>query len=249
MNLRLRLMHLAVPRFVVLGILGLVLGIVPFIQFPTTSSSERPTCSPQQLSHDSRYPAHWWAPVAKEGAPSWEILPQEAGPGEVILSKRNELGLLSNFSATPFTFKGKHYASIEGFWQMMKYSEGPNDPRVKFPGLEWKYTREQVGELTSFEAKNAGTLADQNMKKMGITWVSFEGQQIEYRPAAPGEHYRLIVAATCEKVRQNAEVRKVLLATGDLILKPDHHQEPNPPPAWRYYEILTQIRTELQKQQ
>lgn len=99
----------------------------------------------------------------------------------MILSKRNELGLLSNFAATPFTFKGKHYASLEGFWQMM-------------------------------------------------------------------EHYRLILAATREKVRQNPDVRKVLLATGDLILKPDHHQEPNPPPAWRYYEILTQIRTELQRQ-
>ena len=106
-----------------------------------------------------------------------------------------------------------------------------------------------MAQLTSFAAKNAGTLADENMKKMGITWVSFAGQQIEYRPAAPGEHYRLIVAATREKVRQNPEVRKVLLATGDLILKPDHHQEPNPPAAWRYYEILTQIRTELQKQQ
>jgi predicted NAD-dependent protein-ADP-ribosyltransferase YbiA (DUF1768 family) len=52
---------------------------------------------------------------------------------------------------------------------------------------------------------------------MGITWVTFEGQQIEYRPALPGEHYRLIVAATWEKVRQNPEVKKVLLATGNLI--------------------------------
>ncbi len=223
--------------------------------FASASDSQRPLASVtrsftslQQLARDSRYPAHWWAPVAKEGAPTWEILPQEAGPGEVILSKRNELGLLSNFAATPFTFRGKHYASLEGFWQMMKYPEGPNDERAKFPGLEWRYTREQVGELTSFDAKAAGTLADQNMKKVGITWVTFAGQRIEYRPAVPGQHYRLIVAATREKVRQNPEVRKVLLATGDLILKPDHHQEPNAPAAWRYYEILTQIRTDLQKQ-
>jgi hypothetical protein len=41
----------------------------------------------------------------------------------------------------------------------------------------------------------------------------------------------------------------MLLSTGDLILKPDHHQEPDAPAAWRYYEILTTIRTELQKQQ
>jgi len=52
---------------------------------------------------------------------------------------------------------------------------------------------------------------------MGITWVTFEGQLIEYRPALPGEHYRLIVAATWEKVGQNTEVKKVLLATGNLI--------------------------------
>lgn len=200
-------------------------------------------------SADSRYPAHWWAPVSRDGAPAWEILPQEAGRGEVILSKRHELGLLSNFAATPFVFHGKHYASLEGFWQMMLYPENGGDPRAKFPGVEWKYTREQVAEMTSFEAKSAGTLAEENMNRMGIKWVTFEGKQIEYRSMEPGDHYRLIVDATLEKVRQNPEVKKVLLATGDLILKPDHHQEPNAPAEWRYFEILTQIRTELQKQE
>ncbi len=42
----------------------------------------------------THYPAHWWAEVTKENAPAWEIFPQQAKPGEVILSKRNELGLL-----------------------------------------------------------------------------------------------------------------------------------------------------------
>lgn len=205
--------------------------------------------SRQTAPSSSRYPAHWWAPVPKEGAPDWEILPQEAGTGEVILSKRHELGLLSNFAATPLIFRDKHYASLEGFWQMMLYPEDRDDQRATFPALEWKYTREQVAQMTSFEAKNAGSLAEENMKKMGITWVTFEGQRFEYRPVEPGEHYRLVVAATWEKVRQNPEVKKVLLATGDLILKPDHHQEPNAPAAWRYYEILTEIRAELQRQE
>jgi len=199
-------------------------------------------------SANSRYPAHWWAPVSKEGAPDWEIMPQEAGPGEVILSKRHELGLLSNFAPTPFVFRGRRYASIEGFWQMMLYPENKDDPRAKFSGLKWVYAREQVADMTSFEAKNAGTLAEENMKKMGIDWVTFEGRQIEYRPSAPGEHYKLIIDATWEKVKQNPEVKKVLLATGDLILRPDHHQEPNAPAAWRYYEILTEIRGRLQKE-
>jgi hypothetical protein len=209
-------------------------------------------CSCRTTGHPSpqpvaAYPALWWQPVPVEGTPAWEILPQAAAPGEVILSKRNELGLLSNFAPTPFEFHGKRYASLEGFWQMMKYPENPRDPRSTIPGLEWAYTRDQVAQLTSFAAKHAGDMADTNMAKMGITWVTFEGERMEYRPAVPGLHYKLIVAATREKVRQNPEVRRVLLSTGNLVLKPDHHQEPNAPAAWRYYKILTQIRTELQQ--
>src|SRR6185436_7413030 len=117
--------------------------------------------------------------------------------------------------------------------------EGPDDSRARFPGLEWKYTRDQVAQMVAFEANAAGASASKNMEKMHITWVSFEGKHFEYKPTTPGEHYKLIVAATWEKV---------LLSTGDLILKPDHHQEPNAPAAWKYYEILMQIRSELQKQ-
>ena len=194
-----------------------------------------------------QYPAHWWAPVPKERAPDWEIMPQEAKPGEVILSKRNELGLLSNIAATPFEFHGKRYASLEGFWQMMKYPEGPDDPRATFPETKWKLTRDDACQLTGFDAKRAGDAASRNMQKMGIDWVTFEGIQMPYKPANPGEHYRLIEAATLAKVRQNPDVKCVLLSTGDLILKPDHHQEPDAPAAWRYYEILMKIRDELRR--
>ena len=207
-----------------------------------------PSSSPAATVDRAAYPAHWWTPVSNEGAPAWEILPQAAGPGEVILSKRHELGLLSNFAPTPFTFRGRRYASLEGFWQMMLYPENAKDPRATFSGLEWKHTREEVAGMTSFEAKKAGDLAEADMRKMNIDWVSFEGRRFPYRSAKPGEHYRLIVAATREKVRQNPEVQRVLLATGDLVLKPDHHQEPNAPPEWRYFEILTMIRTELRRQ-
>jgi len=206
------------------------------------SSGNAPTPAIQ-----AAYPSSWWTPVPKEGAPAWEILPQEAGPGEVILSKRNELGLLSNFAATPFTFHGRRYASLEGFWQMMKYPEDAADPRAVFPGVTWTLTRQQVSQLTAFEAKHAGQLADQNMKLMGINWVSFEGKHFEYRPLVPGEHYRLIVGATREKVRQNPEVKRILLATGNLVLRPDHHEEQGAVAAWRYYDILMQMRTELQR--
>src|SRR5579862_5837416 len=91
-----------------------------------------------------QYPARWWTPVPEEGKPDWEILPQAAKPGEVILSKRNELGILSNFAATPFVLRGRRYASVEGFWQMMLYPEGAADPRAQAPGIVWPHTRDEV---------------------------------------------------------------------------------------------------------
>lgn len=192
--------------------------------------------------HPSQYPAHWWTPVPTQGKPDWEVLPQEAKPPEVILSKRNELGLLSNFAPTPFVFHGKKYASLEGFWQTMFYPEGKNDPRARFPGLTWKYTRDQVSQMVAFEAKTAGDLGFENMKKMGIDWVTFEGKRMKYWTTEKGDHYKLIVLATREKVRQNANVRRVLMSTRGLKLRPDHHQPPDAPPSWHYYDILMQIR-------
>ncbi len=215
---------------------------------PAARGEHADSSAARLLAARGRYPAHWWTPQPMEGAPAWEILPQAAGPGEVIVSKRHELGLLSNFAATPFVFRGKRYASLEGFWQMMLYPEGPQDPRARYPGLEWAHSRAQVAGMSGFEAKRAGTLAEQNMRKMGIDWVSFEGRRFPYRPARPGRHYALIVAATWAKVRQNPEVRKVLLATGDLVLKPDHREEPDARAAWHYCDILMSIRTELQRE-
>src|SRR4051812_25790346 len=57
---------------------------------------EKPKPPQPAVKAGSQYPPHWWAPVSKEGAPDWEIFPQDAKSGEVILSKRNELGILSN---------------------------------------------------------------------------------------------------------------------------------------------------------
>ncbi|HJZ97355.1 MAG TPA: NADAR family protein [Candidatus Solibacter sp.] len=193
-----------------------------------------------------RYPPHWWTPAPEAGKPAWEILPQAARPGEVILSKRNELGILSNFAATPFTYRGKRYASVEGFWQMMLYPEGASDPR-RAPGVEWPHTRDEVAAMTAFEAKAAGDAAEANMRKLGIDWVTFEEERMPYRSQLKGEHYRLIVGAMWAKLVQNPKVRQTLLATGHLTLRPDHIQEPDAPPEWRYFEIWMELRAELQR--
>ncbi|MBM4387848.1 MAG: hypothetical protein FJ088_08930, partial [Deltaproteobacteria bacterium] len=60
------------------------------------------------------YPSRWWEPVSDNEKASWEVLPQEAKQGEVILSKRNDLGILSNFAPTPIEIDGEKYARVEG---------------------------------------------------------------------------------------------------------------------------------------
>lgn len=204
----------------------------------------RMTLQPSDLKD---YPAVWFQKVTDKNVPSWEILPQAAKPGEVILSKRNDLGVLSNFAATPFSFRGKRYASLEGLWQSMLYPEDGNDERAKAAGVTWKHTRDQVANLTAFEAKAAGDLAFANMKKLKINWVTLDGKKLVYWTPEKGDHYQVIKEATWEKVKQNPKVKETLLATAGLKLMPDHHQEPNAPPAWRYFEILTEIREDLIK--
>lgn len=201
-------------------------------------------CSPATEAEEA-YPEHWWTPVPESEKAWWEILPQAAGPGEVILSKRNELGLLSNFAATPFDFRGKRYASLEGLWYSMYYPEGPDDPRASHPEVTWRHTRPELERMVGFEAKEAGELAEANMAVMGIDWITFEGERIEHKGAGQARHYEIIEAATRAKVRQNPEVREVLMATGDLVLKPDHTTGEDDPPAWRYYKIYMKLRAEL----
>jgi predicted NAD-dependent protein-ADP-ribosyltransferase YbiA (DUF1768 family) len=192
-----------------------------------------------------RYPAHWWDPVPEAARASWEILPQEAGPGEVILSKRHELGLLSNFAPTSFVFRGRRYASLEGLWQSMKYPEGTDDPRLADPEVEWPHTRDEVAAMVSFQANEAGRRADEIMELLGIDWITFRGERIRYMTDGQARHYEIIEAATRAKLRQNPGIQPILLATGDLILKPDHVTDPEAPPAWRYDEIWMKLRAEL----
>lgn len=196
------------------------------------------------LVHADDYPASWWKEVPASEAYSWEILPQEAGEGEVILSKRTELGVFSNFTDVKVEIDGVAYRGLEGFWQMMKYPEGADDPRWK-AGIKWEYTRKEVSKMSGFKAKKAGDLASENMKKLGINWVTYQGKKMVYRTQDKGDHYQLILRASWEKIKQNPEVKKLLLQTGNLILLPDHKVSENNPPAWSYYDIYMLIRSEL----
>ena len=100
--------------------------------------------------------------------------------------------------------------------------------------------------MSGLEAKKAGKLANENMKKMGIQWITFEGKQIFYRGKDQEEHFHIINGVSWAKIRQNKNLQALLLSTGDLILKADHHQSKNSPPAYKYPEIYMNIRAQLQ---
>jgi hypothetical protein len=67
---------------------------------------------------------------------------------------------------------------------------------------------------------------------------------MSYRVPEKGAHYKLIRRALRAKHDQNTEVKRLLKATGDLILRPDHDQGADVPPAWKYFEIWTEMRAE-----
>lgn len=93
----------------------------------------------------------------------WEILPQKAKTGEVILSKRTQLGVFSNLS---FIYENIIYNSIEGLWQVMKYPDPTdiNDLRNNF-SADYPYTR---SEATSEKVNQSNQLIDLLLKTKGI---------------------------------------------------------------------------------
>lgn len=200
--------------------------------------------TPNEDAHQG-YPVEWWTPVPRDQAASWEVLPQDAKAGEVVLSKRGDLGILSNFAATPFVLDGEHFASVEGFWQMLKYPESADDERLRDPSLIWPHTRNEVKELTGFDAKKAGERANQILKALGIAWVTYQGHRLQQFENTKGEFYRLVVRAEHAKLEQNPKVREILVRTGDLKLIPDHRIPLSDAPAWKYGEIWMEIRKEL----
>jgi predicted NAD-dependent protein-ADP-ribosyltransferase YbiA (DUF1768 family) len=197
---------------------------------------------------NSSYPKEWWMPVPPREGASWEILPQQAGPGEVVLSKRTELGILSNFAATPFEIAGERFASLEGFWQMMKYPENEADPRAvkaKEMGLVWKHTRAEVAQMVGFEARYAGDHAKEIMKKIGVNWISYAGERIDPKGEGRKKHLEWIIMATRAKIQENPKVREILARTGNLKLIPDHDQGPEVTEAYRYFDLYMDFREEI----
>lgn len=100
--------------------------------------------------------------------------------------------LLSNLAHTPFEFEGKIYASVEAFWQGLKFPD--------------EATRVKIATMHGIESKKIGNGAPKS--------ETFEYNGQTYRVGSP-EHQGLMKHVIRAKLEQNPHVLKLLLETGD----------------------------------
>lgn len=137
--------------------------------------------------------------------------------------------LLSNFAATPFVLWGEEYASVEGFWQSLK-----------FPKLS---DRRKVAKLSGVDAKRAGRDAP---KADTFIW---QGSKIV---VGSPEHHQLMRMAIKAKLKQNRPILRLFLASwGEefthILRDKDGNELPDSKsiPAKVFCQILTQLRCEF----
>ncbi len=214
----------------------LIIGIISFFSFWISAGN----------IDRGDYPKEWWVEIPREQGRGWEILPQEAKAGEVILSKKTVMGVFSNFAKAPFILDGVQYASIEGLWQGLKYPDPNLKGDTRFSVKTWPHTRAEVFAMDSWDAKSAGNAANVIMRDNQIEYVTYFDTLFDYVDGADGSafHLELITNAIREKVLQNSAIKDLLIQTKGLILKPDHFMSNRYPAAFYYHKILMKIRDE-----
>jgi hypothetical protein len=113
-------------------------------------------------------------------------------PINVVSTAKDEvIRLISNLAHTPFELHGRTYASVEGFWQ-----------GLKFPG---EADRQRIAPLHGTEAKRAGEGAPE------ADIFEYQGQMVR---VGTYEHWSLMHQACWAKFSQHGEARRALLSTG-----------------------------------
>ena len=130
--------------------------------------------------------------------------------------------LISNFAQTPFEFDGRTYASVEAFWQGLKFPSLPD--------------RHRVASLHGLEAKRAGSSAPPS------DTVEYEGNS--YR-VGTHEHWALMYQACLAKFSQHEEARQALLGTGSRPLAHRMRRDSRTIPGAVMAQIWMKIRARL----
>ncbi len=153
-------------------------------------------------------------------------IPADEKPLNVASGAFESIGKnLSNFAERPFTLDGRTYASVEAFYQGLKWPDAAK--------------RAEVAVLTGKEAKFSAKEAPKSQT------FEYEGQT--YKLGSP-EHHQLIKRAIKESLEQNPAIMKEFLETSPRPIEHKTGRRENPRSAFpgsAFTRILTEIRTEL----
>ena len=153
-----------------------------------------------------------------------DILLQYKPINIIYTSNDKQIKLISNFAFTPFLLNGIEYASVEAFWQ-----------GLKFPQVE---ERERIAKLYGSRAKFAGSGAPDRKT------FKYIGQRIRF---GSSEHWALMKKACIEKFTQNLNAKEALLNTGNRPLSHKVKRDSLIIPGIIMAEIWTKIRAGLIK--
>jgi predicted NAD-dependent protein-ADP-ribosyltransferase YbiA (DUF1768 family) len=131
---------------------------------------------------------------------------------------------ISNLAPTPFTLDGVEYASVEGFWQ-----------GLKFPSVE---DRARLAALYGIPARKAGA---------GMPRSESFVYQGEVYATGGAEHRGLMRLACGAKFRQHAGAREALLSTGNRPLTHRTRRDSETIPGALMADMWMRLREELRR--
>jgi predicted NAD-dependent protein-ADP-ribosyltransferase YbiA (DUF1768 family) len=162
------------------------------------------------------------------GLALWDLGPRADACNEPVnvtsRSPDETVRLISNFAATPFELDGRHYESVEGFWQGLKFATEAD--------------RRRVAALAGAQARRAG-----DAQPYGAT-VTYEGRSVV---VGTWDHWALMERACRAKFEENFDARAALLATGERPLTHRMRRDSKAIPGVVMADIWMRIRRRLRE--
>ena len=144
-------------------------------------------------------------------------------PMNITSRSPGTLKMISNFAEAHFVLDGTEYASVEGFWQ-----------GLKFPG---EADRRRLAALYGSAAKDAGYYAPKS------DVIVYAGQHVR---AGTWDHWQLMERACIAKFEQCEAARVALLSTGKRPLVHQMRRDSRNIPGVIMADIWMRIRANLQ---
>lgn len=163
--------------------------------------------------------------LAGEGVRATSLGPKDEAcrePLNVVSTAGPEVAPISNLAPAPFVLDGAPYASVEGFWQSLKYTSAEE--------------RRRVAALSGTQAKRAGEGGDVDGE------FEYLGRRIRVGTA---DHWDLMERACRAKFDQCAAAREALMATGNRPLEHRVRKDSRTIPGVVMAKIWVRIRTDL----